>query len=112
MQQYAHCRSVEVGCERFFNISGYVSNPRRSSLKVRTYERLAMLSHILRNVYIDDEWVAQEYLKRKKSGVWKKENMSDALKCWNLERILEAEMFGCPKPKELTMEEFEVEAAV
>ena len=33
--------------------------------------------------------------------------MSDdeCLKCWNLERILEAELFGDPKPKDLTMNE-------
>jgi hypothetical protein len=30
----ASMRVNEVGCERFFSIAGYVSNPRRTSLKV------------------------------------------------------------------------------
>ena len=37
-------RDVEVGCERFFGLSGYISSPRRTRLKVRTYERLTMLA--------------------------------------------------------------------
>ena len=32
------------------------------------------------NVYIDDEWVAQEYLCRYKSGAWKQENATEVLK--------------------------------
>ena len=40
-------RIVEVGCERFFNLSGYVSSPKRTSLGVRNYERLAMLLCLL-----------------------------------------------------------------
>ena len=68
-----------------------------------------MLSHILRNMYIDDKLVAEEYMKRAKSGAWKEENMADALKCWNLERVLEAEAYGESIPEELTMEEFEQE---
>lgn len=109
VQMYAHCRVVEVGCERFFGIAGYTSNPRRAQLNVRSYERIAMLSQILRNVYIDDKLVAEEYLRRAKSGAWKKGNAEDALKCWNLERVLEAEMYGQPAPAELTMQEFEQE---
>ena len=106
VQMYAHCRVVEVGCERFFSMSGYTSNPRRARLDVRSYERIAMLSHILRNIYIDDKLVAEEYSRRAKSGAWKKENMEEALKCWNLERILEAETFGQHVPADLTMQEF------
>ena len=94
---------VEVGCERFFAVSGYVSAPRRTRLGVRTYERLSMLANILPKVYIDKQWVADEYLRRCKAGVWKSENEEEALKCWNLERIIDAEMLGKSKPKELTM---------
>ena len=47
VQRMASRRVAEVGCERFFSISGYVSAPRRTRLCVRTYERLAMLSSIL-----------------------------------------------------------------
>jgi hypothetical protein len=99
-------RVVEVGCERFFGLSGYVSSPRRSRLGVRNYERIAMLAMIVQTVYIDEEWVAKEYLRRCKFGAWKKENTVDALKCWNLERIIEAKIFGRSVPDELTMDEF------
>jgi hypothetical protein len=33
----AALRTNEVGCERFFSIAGYVSNPQRTSLKVKHY---------------------------------------------------------------------------
>ena len=75
---------VEVGCERFFGLAGYVSSPRRTRLGVRTYERLAMLASIVQSVFIDNEWVAKEYLRRCKNGSWKKGRTDDAVKCWNL----------------------------
>ena len=64
-----------------------------------------MLACILRTVYIDSELVAKEYLQQCKIGAWKTENREDALKCWNLERILEAEQFGEVKKTDLRMEE-------
>ncbi len=94
---------VEVRCERFFGLSGYVSSPWRTQLGVHNYERLAMLSSIVQNVYVDEKWVAQEYLRRCKMNKWKKADDDDALKCWNCERILDAERLGLPKPAELTM---------
>ena len=99
-------RVVEVGCERFFNLSGYISSPQRTRLGVRNYERLAMLASLIRNVYINEEWVAQEYLRRCKAGAWKPENTAEALKCWNLERIIEAKMLQMPEPDEITMTQF------
>ena len=39
-----------------------------------------------------------------KTGVWKKENTKEALKCWNLEHILDAELSGKKKPEEWTLE--------
>ena len=96
-------RVVEVGCERFFGLSGYVSSPRRTRLGVRNYERLAMLSSIVQNMYVDEQWVAQEYLRCCKRNKWEKASDNDALKCFNCERILEAEWLGLPKPAELTM---------
>ena len=60
---------VEVGCERFFNLSGCVSAPRRARLKVRTYERLAMIAAMIQKVHIDYEWVAKEYLRRSREKV-------------------------------------------
>jgi hypothetical protein len=57
---------VEVGCEQFFGLSGYISSPRRSRLGVRTYKRVAMLASIIQNVYIDNPWVAQNKLSNAK----------------------------------------------
>ena len=62
VQKEASRRLVEVGCERLFGLSGYVSSPCRTRLGVRNYERLAMLSSIVQNVYVDTKWVAEEYL--------------------------------------------------
>ena len=49
--------------------------------------------------------MANEYLWRCKAGSWKKENTEEALKCWNLERILEAESLGKTPPADLTMDD-------
>ena len=49
---------------------------------------------------------AQEYLHRCKAGTWKGKQDEESLKCWNLERIIEAELIGAPVPIDLTMEEF------
>ena len=83
-----------------------MSSPKHTALLVRNYERLAMLSSLIRKVYVDEEWVAQEYLSRCKSGNWKESEDEDALKCWNLERIIQAELMGAPAPIDLTMDEF------
>jgi hypothetical protein len=96
---------VEVGCERFFGLSGYISSPRRLRLGVKTYERVAMLASIIQSVYIDNKCVAQEYIEQCKKGSWKKENTEDALKCWNLERIIDAEQQGKDAPSELLLED-------
>ena len=59
-----------------------------------------MLACILRTVYIDPE----EYLQQCKVGAWKAKSTEDALKCWNLERILDAESYGITLPAELTLD--------
>ena len=64
-----------------------------------------MLSSILRVMYINPEWAAREYLTRSKSDTWKQANDDESLKCWNLERILEAEQFGEVKKTDLRMDE-------
>jgi hypothetical protein len=76
-------------------------------LGVRNYERIAILSHLLNFVYIDPEWLAQEYLCRCKKGVWKKDNTVESLKSFNLERILEAEEMG-KMSEEVNLENYEV----
>ena len=85
-----------------------MSSSKRTALLVRNYERLAMLSSLLQKVYIDvdEEWVAEEYLSRCKSGIWKESEDEEALKCWNLERVIQAELMGAPEPIDLTMDEF------
>ena len=97
-------RVVEVGCEQFFGLSGYILSPRCSRLGVRTYERVAMLASIIQNVYINNDWVAQQYIEQGKKG-WKKESTEETLKCWNLERIIDAEQQGKDAPSELKMED-------
>ena len=64
-----------------------------------------MMSYLLQTIHVDDEWVAREYLWRCKAGAWKKENTAEALKCWNLERILDAKVAGTPPPPHLTLED-------
>jgi hypothetical protein len=71
----------EVGCDRFVGLSGYVSGPRQTNLGVRIYERLAMLTSIVQNIFINDNWVANKYLERCKKGKWTKMNDDEALKC-------------------------------
>jgi len=56
-------------------------------------------------LYVDPEMAATEYLRRCKAGLWKKEFAEEALKSWNLERLIEAELFHHPKPDELSMED-------
>lgn len=106
VQREASRRVVEVGCERFFGLSGYISNPRRNTLGVRNYERIAMLAHMLNHIYIDPKWVAEEYMRRCKAKAWKTQATDESLKCFNLERIIEAEVFGKTTPKEVSMEEY------
>ena len=52
---------------------------------------------------VDIKWVAEEYLRRCKMNKWKKADDDDALKCFNRERILDAEQWGLPEPPALTM---------
>jgi len=69
------------------------------------YERLAMLASIVHTIYIDNAWVAAEYLRRCKAGAWKKENTAEAVTCWNLECIFDAEQRGQPMSELLTMDD-------
>ena len=65
-----------------------------------------MLLCLLQKVYVDKEWVAMEYLSRCKADGWKASEDEEALKCWNLERIIQAELMAAPEPIDLTMDEF------
>ena len=59
-----------MGCERFFSVAGYVSNPRRTSLKVRNYEAIAMLKRNMQHIYIDEKWVVHKYMRMEKGKDW------------------------------------------
>jgi hypothetical protein len=56
----------KVGCERFFSIAGYVSNPKRTRLKVQHYEAIAILKRNMQQLFIDEDWVVQQYMQMKK----------------------------------------------
>ncbi len=63
-----------------------------------------LVASIIQNVYIDNDWVAQQYIEQCKRG-WKKESTEEALKCWNLEHIIDAEQQGKDTPSELKMDD-------
>jgi hAT family C-terminal dimerisation region len=89
-------RMNEVGCERFFSIAGYVSNPRRTSLKVRHYECLAMLKRNLQQVYIDENWVVQQYMTLEKTKAWGTLDTRSDLLVTALEQEQAADDLGVP----------------
>ena len=62
--------------------------------------------------YVNEKRIAEEYLRRCKSGSWKHSNTEDALKCWNLERILISELMHLPQPEALHYTEFFLETTL
>ena len=62
--------NVEVNCERFFSLAGYVSHPARSRMKSSTCERLAILPAIVDVLYIDENAVVNECIRRSKANDW------------------------------------------
>ena len=40
-----------------------------------------------------------------KDGAWKNESSMDALKCWNFERMIDADLHRHPTPRALTLEQ-------
>jgi hypothetical protein len=82
----AALRMNEVGCERFFSIAGYIWNPQRTSLKVKHNGSLAMLKLNMRHIYIDEDWVVQQYLSMEKNKEW------DKSKTTNDEKVAELEL--------------------
>ena len=65
-----------------------------------------MLASIVDNVYVEVNFVAKIYLERWKKGAWKIESTADALKCWNLERVIDAKLKQQREPTMITLEEF------
>ena len=71
MKEHAAYNLSETDYERVFDISGYVLSPKRAQLGVRNYEGIAMLSHNMQLVYIDEDWVVKEYIQhaKKRNGI-------------------------------------------
>lgn len=90
----ASIRTNEVGCERFFSVAGYVSCPRRTRLNVRNYECLAALKANMQHVYIDENWVVNQYLEKEKAKSWNILDSENDMHVLNLERELLAEERG------------------
>ena len=90
----ASVRTNEVGCERFFSTAGYVSSRKRTRLHVRNYECLPMLYRNMNKVYIDEEWVVQQYLKLEKEKTWNTLEDQHDLLVLNLEEEIYAEDQG------------------
>ena len=65
---------------------------------------LAILAAMIQKVYIDYEWAAKEYLHCSREKAWDDETTKETLKCFNLERIIEAEFHGTFTPPELTID--------
>jgi hypothetical protein len=90
----ASIRTNEVGCERFFSTAGYVSCPRRTSLNVRNYECLSVLRSNMKQVYIDESWVVDQYLRMEKEKSLSVLDSRDDMRVLQLERELLAESQG------------------
>jgi hAT family C-terminal dimerisation region len=90
----ASVRTNEVGCERFFSTAGYVSSPKRTSLNVRNYECLAVLRANMKQVYIDEQWVVDQYLAMEKAKSWNVLESNNDMLVLELERELMAESEG------------------
>ena len=72
---------------------------------MQAYKLVAMLASIIQSFYIDNHWVAQQYIEWCKQGSWKKENTEEALPCWKLEHIIDAEQQRKDAPSELRLED-------
>lgn len=86
--------TAEVDCERLFNTAGYLSDPRRSNMKIRNYERLVMMTHNMHRIFIDKKWVIDKYIERSKKRDWDEKDERDDLQFIELEKELYEERFG------------------
>jgi hypothetical protein len=85
-----------LGCERFFSIASYVSNPRQTQLKVKHYEAMEMLKRNMQQIYINEDWVVEQYQHMEKTKGWElMETQNDQL-VGDLEAELYAEDIGVP----------------
>ena len=68
-----------------------------------------MLSMKMQSLFIDHEWAATEYLCRSKEGIWDEDRVLESVKCWNLERFIDAEFRGSVSSQELVLEDLVME---
>ena len=86
--------NVEVNCERFFSLAGYVSHPARSRMKSSTYERLVLLPAVMDALYVDENAVVEEYIRRRSAKDWDEIESEEDEAFMLLEREI-AEEEGC-----------------
>ena len=63
----------ETDCESFFDIPVYMLSPKGERIGLRKYKETAILSHKMQILYIDEDWVVKEYLRRVKEEECEKE---------------------------------------
>lgn len=103
-------RTCEVGCEKFFSIAGYVSNPRRTRLNVDNYERIAMLKRNMQQIYIDEEWVLQEYMRNDEQKLWDAQETRDDTAATALETEIYNEDLGLSPDQEIESDQDVIES--
>ena len=86
--------SSEVDCESLFSHTGHISDPLRSSTKVRTFERLVIAKHRLKHIYCCPKKVQKLYLKRKQANNWDKNEERDDQMFLDIERKIYDNMCG------------------
>jgi hypothetical protein len=98
MQREASRRAVEVGCERFFGLSGYMChNP------VDLHSVFGIMSPLLCWQLFCRVCLLIQVGWQQGSG---KENTIESFKCFNLERILDSKMYGKDEPDHMTKEDY------
>ena len=83
----------EVDCESLFSHAGHISDPLRSSTKVRTFERLVIAKHRLKHIYCCPKKVQKLYLRRKQANNWDEDEERDDQMFLGMEKQIYDEMF-------------------
>ena len=97
-------RVTEVRYKSFFSLSGYGSALHCTTLGVRVHKPLAMLTLIINSMSLT-RMGCKEVLDEVQEWIMgKKQHIMKALKCWNLEHVLNAEVLGKNMDDELIMD--------
>lgn len=76
VQRHVSIVSNEAGAERAFNHSGIIAHPTRSNIGVTTYQNAVIRKANINTVRVPEEYVAEEFMRRKKEG-WSKEKEAE-----------------------------------